>query len=339
MTGILWGADVAQLRQLAQDFSKASDTLLQQSAQLSNQINNNPAWKGNDAARFTSEWNSGHRALLMQTASRLKAESKKLLDNANQQEQASDAAPGSGGGPLPSGGSGGNGSSGNGSSNGAGLWGPEWMANQDSPFRQGWDGYNGVLGLKTVPYGLRDITHFAGMYGDEIRDLWRSGDQLGALRTAFTSGLWDISQRADGLRGAFSGSADLLSGNFGDFAQMARGADAAPLSGLSKFGLNSAGHALGGLGVALDGMDTVNAIADGETGDAIKSGLKTALGVGSFLPPPVGVTCMVIGGAWAAVELIPGAKDAIDDTFDAVGDFAEDTAKNIGEGVKNFFGF
>ncbi|UVJ38604.1 hypothetical protein [Arthrobacter sp. CJ23] len=334
MTGTLWGADVAQLRRLAQDFAKASDALLQQSAQLSNQINNNPAWKGNDAARFTSEWNSSHRALLMQTASQLMAGSKKLLEDANQQELASDAAPGSGGGPIPSGGPGGNGGA---SDNG--LWGPEWMADEDSPFRQGWDGYNGVVGLKTVPYGLRDITHFAGMFGDEIRDLWRSGDQLGALRTAFNSQLWDVSQRADGLRGAFSGTADLITGNFGDFAQTARGADAAPLSGLSKFGLNSAGHVLGGLGVALDGLDTVNAVMDGETGDAIKSGLKTALGVGSFLPPPVGVTCMVIGGAWAAVELIPGAKDAIDDTFDAVGDFAEDTAKDIGEGVKNFFGF
>jgi hypothetical protein len=78
----------------------------------------------------------------------------------------------------------------------------------------------------------------------------------------------------------------------------------------------------------------------------MKSGLKTALGVGSFFPPPVGVACMVAGGAWAAVELIPGAKDTIDDAFDMVGNVFEDlgegiddTVEDLGEGVRHFFGF
>jgi hypothetical protein len=55
---------------------------------------------------------------------------------------------------------------------------------------------------------------------------------------------------------------------------------------------------------------------------------------------------MVAGGAWAAVELIPGAKDTIDDAFDMVGNVFEDlgegiddTVEDLGEGVRNFFGF
>ncbi|WP_157366247.1 WXG100 family type VII secretion target [Arthrobacter sp. Soil763] len=336
MAGNLWGADVAQLRSLAQHFGKTSETLLQQSSVLTSTINNNTSWKGTDSARFKSDWNGTHRALIQQTARALKEESKRLMTHADEQEKASNAAPGSGGGPgsYTSGNVGGQGRAGNNS-----PWGPDWISNSDSPFRGGWDAYNGVLGLKTVPLGLRDISQFAARYGDDVAELWRSGNKLDALSAVMRGDLWESAARADGMRGFFSGTSDLLSGKFGDFAQMARGADGAPISGLSKFGLNSAGHVLGGVGVALDGLDTVNAIREGDTGDAMKSGLKTALGVGAFMPPPVGVTCMVIGGTWAAVELVPGAKDAIDGAFDAVGDFTESAVEDIGDGVKDFFGF
>jgi len=320
----VWGADVAELRTLAQQFGKASDTLLNQSTLLSSQINNNPFWKGEDAARFRSDWNGSHRALLQRTASALKQESKKLLENANEQEKASNAAPGSGGGP-----------SGGGSPAGrAGTpfvpWGPEWISDGDSPFRKGWDAYNGVLGLKSAPLGLRDIQQFAAMHGDKLSDDWRA---------VWNKGLWNSSAAADDLRGAFSGTLNVVSGRFGDVADMARGVDAGQLDKLTKIGLNAPGNVLGGVGVALDGLDTVNAIGQGETGDAVRSGLKTVLGAGSFIPGPIGVGCMVIGGAWAAVELIPGAKDAIDHGFDAFGDFAEDATSDIGDGVKSFFGF
>jgi hypothetical protein len=323
VAGTLWGADVEQLRTLAQQFSRTADMLQQQSQQLSGHINNSPAWTGQDAARFRSDWNGNHRMLLQKAVTRLQQESKLLLANADEQEKAS----------ISEGADGGIGISAGHSYTALppiGPLGPDWLSNGDSPFRRGWDAYNGVLGLKTVPWGLRDLSHFAANYGDEVDENW--------LR-AFNQGLWKESVAADDLRGAFSGTANLLSGKFGDFAAMARGADAAPLSGAATFGLNSAGHLLGGVGVALDGLDTINAMEQGETGDAVRSGLKTALGALSFAPPPVGVTCMVIGSAWAAVELIPGAKDAIDSGFDAFGDFADDVTADIGDGVKNFFGF
>ena len=96
MAGNLWGADVDQLRTLARQFSKTADLLLQQSTQLSGQINNSPAWKGQDAEHFRSDWNGNHRALLQKTAARLKQESKLLLTNAEEQDRASSTG-GSGG--------------------------------------------------------------------------------------------------------------------------------------------------------------------------------------------------------------------------------------------------
>ena len=82
MAGNLWGPDVAQLRTLAQQFGKRSESLQQQSTTLTSAINNNTAWKGADGARFTSEWNGSHRALVQKTALALKAESKRLLTHA-----------------------------------------------------------------------------------------------------------------------------------------------------------------------------------------------------------------------------------------------------------------
>ncbi|MFP5368211.1 MAG: hypothetical protein ACLGIS_15485, partial [Actinomycetes bacterium] len=79
MAGNLWGADVDQLRTLARQFNKTADLLMQQSTQLSSHINNNPAWKGEDAEHFRSDWNGNHRVLLQKTAARLKQESKLLL--------------------------------------------------------------------------------------------------------------------------------------------------------------------------------------------------------------------------------------------------------------------
>ena len=96
MAGNLWGADVAQLRTLAQQFGKTSETLLQQSTTLTSAINGNTSWKGADGARFKSEWNGNHRALIQKTALALKEESKRLMTHAEQQEKASNAATGAG---------------------------------------------------------------------------------------------------------------------------------------------------------------------------------------------------------------------------------------------------
>ncbi|MBT2567334.1 hypothetical protein J7I84_12670 [Arthrobacter sp. ISL-85] len=163
----MWGADVQQLRTLAQQFSKTADLLQQQSTQLSSQINNNPAWKGADAQRFRSDWNSSHRTLLQQTVSRLQQESKVLLKNADEQEKASTDGSGSGSHPIP----GVPGFGGPGSGSPANPSGPDWLA-KGSPFRDGWglrsqvkeglDLPKSVFGLATMAsQGLENFTDAA----------------------------------------------------------------------------------------------------------------------------------------------------------------------------------
>jgi hypothetical protein len=84
-----YGADVAQLRTLAGAMGKAADAINMQSAQLSNLINTNASWTGQDAAHFKSDWNGQHRQSLMKAASMLRASARELKDQANQQEFAS----------------------------------------------------------------------------------------------------------------------------------------------------------------------------------------------------------------------------------------------------------
>ena len=120
MAGNLWGADVAQLRTLAQQFGKTSETLLQQSTTLTSAINGNTSWKGADGARFTSEWNGSHRALIQKTALALKEESKRLMTHAEQQEKASNNGSGSGAPGTPGA------RAGQGTHNNP--WGPDWLA-------------------------------------------------------------------------------------------------------------------------------------------------------------------------------------------------------------------
>ncbi|MDQ0709722.1 hypothetical protein QFZ52_002374 [Arthrobacter woluwensis] len=114
------------------------------------------------------------------------------------------------------------------------------------------------------------------------------------------------------------------------------------LEALGKGGL---GRALGWAGVGLNAYDTVNNISKGEYGDAAISGAKTALAVGSFLPPPAGTVCMVASAAWAVYD-IPVVKDfvngAVSHTVDAVADAGKAVGKGLvdaGKSVTKFLGF
>ncbi|MFJ5958677.1 WXG100 family type VII secretion target [Paenarthrobacter sp. NPDC092416] len=100
MAGNFYGADVAQLRQLAKNLARNADRLTELGQQLSGSITNSP-WKGSDGDRFRDVWNSSHLRALQSAASGIMAASEGLLKNAQEQESAS-----SGGGPAGSGGSG-----------------------------------------------------------------------------------------------------------------------------------------------------------------------------------------------------------------------------------------
>ena len=328
MTGNLWGADVAQLRTLAQQFGKASETLQQQSTLLTSHINNNSSWKGNDALQFRSEWNGNHHAILQRAADRLKEESKKLLENANQQEQASDAAPGSGGGPL-----------GGRSTPGDPLnpdqpsdpWGPDWLTGPDSPFRDGWDIYNLVKAFPNIRAGAFDIA--AMLQKSRIGDF-------------FDAAAWKTFQNSNEFSKFFNVSNQLFEGKWHEAFNLTEGTKAfQAFDGLGK--------GLGVLGVGLDTLDAVNAAKDGEYGSAAYSGAKALIGAGSFLPPPAGTVCMVASGALALYDNVPVIHDSVNwvggkiaDGASAVGDSISDGAEAVGdsisdgaEAVGDFFGF
>lgn len=329
MAGNLWGADVEQLRTLAQQFGQVSDTLLQTSSHLTNQINSTPAWKGNDANQFRSNWNSSHRALIEQTVRALKDESKKLLDNANQQERASDAAPGSGGGPIPGGTApgqpGGPGSKQN-------PWGPDWLA-KGSPFRDSWGLRSQFKAGLDLPKNVFGLATMAAKGLDNFTDAARWA-KLPA--TSVTYNLLDTATDFLGLRNLqkYFPALNQFGGVFKESPWLFKG-QGAVLEGLGKGGL---GRAVGWLGVGLNGFDTAKYIAEGKTGDAIWSGTKTALGVACFLPPPVGTVCQVASAGIAIYE-IPAVKSfvngALQDTGKVVAKSAVESAAFVVQTGKN----
>lgn len=337
MAGNLWGADVAQLRTLAQQLGQTSDRLLQQSAQLGNQINNNPSWKGQDAVQFRSDWNGTHRAVIHQAAVALKQESRKLLEHADQQDQASNAG-GAGGAPIP----GGAGVSADSSEDKRPFrLGPDWLADSDdspSPFRGGWDTYNLIKAFPNIRAGVFDVASIVRESG---------------FRQSLTKAAWDTFQESNALSKYFNMSSDLFDGKFHKVLNLA------PDSSAFKV-LGGFGHALGGVGVGLDSLDAVNKWQRGDELGAYYSGAKAFIGVGSFFPPPVGTVCMVASGAlalydnvkpikdsvnWAGGKIAEGwnaAGDAIDQGAEAAGDALADAGNAVTDGAKavsNFFGF
>lgn len=97
MVGNFYGADVAQLRQLAKDMANGANRLNQLGQQLGGSIASSP-WKGDDAERFRSDWNSSHSMVLRAAADGIQTASKALLRNADEQDKASSVGSGGSGG-------------------------------------------------------------------------------------------------------------------------------------------------------------------------------------------------------------------------------------------------
>ena len=318
MAGTLWGADVAQLRTLARQFSKTADLLLQQSAQLNGQINNTPAWTGQDAVRFRTEWNGSHRVLLQKTAARLQQESKLLLTHADEQEKASTPGPGgTGPGRVPASTGPGAFVPGQGSNN---PWGPGWLADPDSPFRDGWDIYGLTKAFPNLRAGLFDLG--AMLHKSRIADF-------------MDPAAWRAFQNSNEFSKFFNLSNNLFEGKFHEaFSLASDGSAFKYLDGFSK--------GLGVVGVGLDSLDAFNNFQEGDYGAAAYSTTKAILGAGSFLPPPAGTVCMVASGALALYDNVPVIHDSVNYVGDKIADGAEAVGGAISDGadaVGDFFGF
>lgn len=317
----MWGADVAQLRTLAQQFSKTADLLLQQSAQLSGHINNSPAWKGQDAVRFRSDWNSSHRTLLQKTAARLKQESKALLTHADEQDRASNLGGTGGPGGIPGNTGPGGTVPGQGSNN---PWGPDWLTDPDSPFRDGWDIYGLTKAFPNLRAGLFDLGAFIGK-ADSVGEFFSK--DFREVARAF--------QDSNILSQYFNTSSELFDGRWDTALNLVDGGKAATF-------FEVGGKVLGGVGVGLDLLDTVNNISEGDAGGAVYSGIKAGLGVASFAPPPVGTAAMVASGALAIYDNVPVVKETVNAIGGSIADGAEAAWEGAGDAageVGDFFGF
>ncbi|WP_432393542.1 WXG100 family type VII secretion target [Pseudarthrobacter sp. L19] len=359
VTGHVWGADVAQLRMLAQSFGQTSETLLQQSTALTAAINNNTSWKGADSARFTSEWNGSHRALIQQTARALKQQSKQLLTQADEQEKASNAKAGSGGGPLgPLG-------------HGAGAWavvGGGAAAGGVATIRSIMGIHKNIKAPFTLAkhlgqYGWvlkneRDALskafftsgrHRVGGPGFTARNLLRS-DPLKKLLTKSTE-----SSKTIGLIDKASDIASLkdLNKHLPGLSRLAPLLEERQLFGAGKswdwLGKSGLSRTLGWAGVGFNAVDTVKNFSEGKLLDGAASLGKTMLGVGCFMPPPAGTICQVasVGVAiyenWDTITSVgknvgEGIANAVKDPGKFVSD-AADRVTDAGKSVAHFFGF
>jgi dienelactone hydrolase len=91
----MYGADVAELRELARAFDAAATKLDRERMSVGNAIRL-PAWVGPVAVRFRAEWDSEHSTRVSSAAARLKDAAFALRRNADEQERTS--APDSGSG-------------------------------------------------------------------------------------------------------------------------------------------------------------------------------------------------------------------------------------------------
>ena len=133
----------------------------------------------------------------------------------------------------------------------------------------------------------------------------------------------------------FNTSSELFDGRWDTALNLADGGKAATF-------FEVGGKALGGVGVGLDLLDTVNHISDGDQGAAVYSGIKAGLGVASFAPPPVGTAAMVASGALAIYDNVPVVKETVNAIGGSIADSAEaawDGAGDAADKVGDFFGF
>lgn len=358
MAGYLWGADVAQLRTLAQHFGTASDTLLRQSTSLTNAINTtNSSWQGADGGRFKSEWNSSHRGRIQQTALALMQESRKLLENANEQESASSAA----GGPDTIGDPGGTlaGALGGVLLGGigalrAGLTAQKFMK-APLTLAKHVGQYGWVLKNQRADLAQALLTKGRHRLGGPVFD-----SRILLQTTKGNAAIEDLlrnSSKANRGLGIIDKASDIASlknlHQHGALSRLAPLLEEKPLIGagtkLEWLGKSGLARGLGWAGIGFSTYDSVSSFSNGDIKGGVGSALKAGLGVGCFLPPPAGTVCQVasVGVAiyenWGTISSVgqnigEGIADAVKDPGKFVR-HTTDTLEDAGKSVGRFLGF
>lgn len=327
MAGI-YGADVAELRSLAKDFQRASQTLQTQGQNLTKIVNGTTAWTGHDAQHFRHDWNGSHRQSLLSAARILEQGSLDLRANADQQEKASDASIGGISASVPGGKSGGSASPGSSLMDwGSSVLGLGLKIRDSIEVAKDWKKYlttkkildfaADVKGLKAFSWA-GDFLNFKatgamsrlGEVGDLIGKWGRfAGPALAPF--AILGGIKDMSNpEHEGWRGVGDRIAGGLSvaGGLGSLA-MAAGL----LTGPVGIGI------LVGVGVVAGGWALGNMIADSEWGKA----------TGRWISDTA-------SDAWDGAKNV--ASDAWEGTKSAVGDTVEGAKKFLSNPVSSLGG-
>jgi len=84
----IWGADIAQLKDLGAKLQAGARELENQKNMLGRVLQDTD-WKGPDAEKFRNEWNTVHSNSLTKVAQALEEAGKHAVRNASQQEEAS----------------------------------------------------------------------------------------------------------------------------------------------------------------------------------------------------------------------------------------------------------
>jgi Proteins of 100 residues with WXG len=84
----IWGADIAQLKNLGSKLQAGSNEIENQRNTL-NKVLEATDWKGPDADKFRNEWRGQHMTALNKVAQALQEAGKRATKNAAEQEQAS----------------------------------------------------------------------------------------------------------------------------------------------------------------------------------------------------------------------------------------------------------
>ena len=88
MAGQFTGLDIPAVRQLSQQMKSKAEEIRSLSQQLTGQLQNTQ-WVGPDRENFSRDWQSQHLAALNRVIQGLEDASTAAMNNANQQEQAS----------------------------------------------------------------------------------------------------------------------------------------------------------------------------------------------------------------------------------------------------------
>ncbi|ARU51424.1 hypothetical protein CBR64_07920 [Cellulosimicrobium cellulans] len=319
----MWGADVTELRRLAQSLRSASDQLVSTTSEVSGLVEAAGRWQGGDADQFRGEWTGSSVALLRGVSQTLAEASQAVLRNADEQYLTSTE-----GGAIPS----------------PGVPGP------GVPTGPGGGPLGGGTTLAGSIWDVGETLGESAMFVLDGLKAWKVGQSLTAFLQA--SRLADLSDAAASAsvfaRGMVLDDAMGLLGGLGTAGRLAGGVGGlfGVIGGFNQMFNTEYDGVRGGVDRVMGGLSVVG-------------GAGTMLMMAGMLTNPVGIGIVVgagvVAGAWALGNLVVDNWDAISgfatnpgpyladgwnnvtdfagDAVDTIGDVASDVGDAIGDGL------